>query len=241
MPEIGELLDQEARQIRPSPDEGLERVFQRARHRRGNRRVAAGFVGMAVFLGMAASLWAALGQDDRPVAPASRTPTERETAASDEDEPAPIGPKVRVASGTIDDRPWRLQAFWTAEGLCMSLDSGLSCGPPRSRLQRGAPPILMVFTNSSYEAASYEREQTFNATWIYGVVSPEVAALELVTEGDVARPVSIVEKDMGIAVRFYVLALEEVRGGATLIALGADGSALQQMQVNLGTDAVTDS
>lgn len=81
MPEIGELLDQEARQIRPSPDEGLERVFQRARRRRGNRQVAAGIVGMAVFLGMAAWLWGALGQDDRPVTPASPAPTERETGS----------------------------------------------------------------------------------------------------------------------------------------------------------------
>lgn len=227
MPDIGKLLDREARQIRPSPDEALEQIMRRARNRRRNRRVAAGIVGMALSLGVAGGLWAALEHDDQTVTPAA-SPTERPITTPGQGEPSPIGPKVQVASGKLLGRSWTLQAFLTEEGLCMALDSGLACGPSRSGLLRPESPILVVFTNTSYEP-----EQEFDATWVYGVVSPEVAELELVTEGGVAIPVSIVEKDIGLPVRFYVVALERAPSGGALIARGAEGRVLQEHEVHL--------
>jgi DNA-binding beta-propeller fold protein YncE len=154
--------------------------------------------------------------------------TRIDLAASSEGEPSPIGPNVQVASGKLSGRSWTLQAFLTEEGLCMALDSALSCGPSRSGLARPKSPILVVFANTSYES-----EQEFDGTWLYGVVSPEVAELEVVTEGGVAIPVSIVEKDIGLSVRFYVVALERAPSGGTLIARGADGSVLQEHEVQL--------
>src|SRR5207237_8275748 len=71
MSEFRSLLDRKAARLDPDPS-GWDRMQRLARRRQRNRRIGAAIVAVAVFIGVASGLWAALHPDppiSRPGAP----------------------------------------------------------------------------------------------------------------------------------------------------------------------------
>ena len=108
MSDLKELLDREAHRVDEAPD-ALGSVLRRRDRKRRNQRIAAGVVGIAVFV---AAVWVVtnIGSFDRTQTPAIPGPAETlPTETAPPSAPASAAPDVVYAGMCSDGARWRLE------------------------------------------------------------------------------------------------------------------------------------
>jgi hypothetical protein len=116
MSDLKELLDREARRVDEAPG-ALESVLRRRDRKRRNQRIAAGVVGIAVFV---AAVWIvtnglSLDRSEKPVAPAGEVTGPAETAPQP---PLASGAPLVVKAGMCSGNSrWRLEVTDTGDWI----------------------------------------------------------------------------------------------------------------------------
>ena len=197
------------------PDQLLEAARRRMERRRIRRRVGAGAIGFVVSVLGVLLVWQAFrpaggGQviGDGALTPAPRPGDQRV-----------VGPRIALASGEVDGRPWRLVAYESESGLCVDVEieqgavGGCGSIPIDRDLELGQGSVFGL-----------------DKMIIHGKVSKRVALVEVRPVEGSQVAASVIPDPGGLGVNFFVLFVPPDTLG-DVVAVDAAGNVLESVRL----------
>ena len=211
---VRNLLDRAVGWYEP-PDQLLEVARRRIERRRIRRRMSAGAIGLVVCVLGVFLVWQAFrpaggGQviGDGALTPAPRPGDQRV-----------VGPRIVLASGEVDGKPWKLVAYESEPGLCVDVE--IEQGAVGSCGSIGTDRDLELGQGSVFG---------LDKMIIHGKVSERVARVEVRPVEGSPVAASIIPDPGGLGANFFVLFVPPDTLGE-VVAVDAAGNVLQSVRL----------
>jgi hypothetical protein len=211
---VRDLLDRAVGWYEP-PDQLLEGARRRMERRRIRRRMGAGAIGFVVSVLGIFLAWQAfgLGGGGQVIGDGALTPAPRPG------DQRVVGPRIVLASGEVDGRPWRLVAYESESGLCVDVEiergavGGCGSIPIDRDLELGQGSVFGL-----------------DKMIVHGKVSERVALVEVRPVEGSPVAASIIRDPGGLGVNFFVLFVQPDTLGE-VVAVDAAGNVLQSIRL----------